>query len=120
MPRFEVLAGKTLVGHTELEMGDPPMGVATGKLLPLPEYRLIQPAVIAKRQGSQAHLALAVRLVGGIELPSAGGVHISDYSDDLGIEDGLEVDVLGIGYPLYEELFPEHVAAYKILFSSEI
>jgi hypothetical protein len=30
---------------------------------------------------------------------------------------GLEIDVLGIGYPLYEELFPKHVADYKARFT---
>ncbi len=89
------------------------MGVAGGKLLPLPEYSIIQPAVIATRESPQAHLGLAVRLIGGQELPAQGGIHITDYSAELGFEDGLEIDVLGIGYPLYGELFPEHVTAYK-------
>jgi hypothetical protein len=113
MPRFEVLAGKALVGHSELELGDAPMGVAGGKLLPSPEYAAIQPSVINTREGSQAHLALVVRLVDGRDLPAQGGVHITDYSAELGLEDGLQVEVLGIGYPLYEELFPEQIAAYK-------
>src|SRR5512133_4403840 len=120
MPRFEILAGNTLVGHSELERGDPPMGVAGGKLLPSPEYSIIQASVIARREGSQAHLGLVVRLVGGRDVPAQGGVHIADYSAELGIEDGLEIDVFGIGYPLYEELFPEHVAAYKAQFSKAI
>jgi len=89
------------------------MGVAGGRLLPSAEYPTIQPSLIATREGSQAHLGLAVRLVGGRELPAQGGVHITDYSAELGIEDGLEVDVLGIGYPLYRELFPDHIAAYR-------
>jgi len=93
------------------------MGVAGGKLLPSPEYSIIQPSVIATRESSQAHLRLVVRLVGGRELPAEGGVHITDYSAELGIDDGLEIDVFGIGYPLYGELFPEHVAAYKAQFS---
>jgi hypothetical protein len=88
------------------------MGVAEGKFLPSPAYARIQPAVLAARESSQAQLSLTVRLIGGQVLPAQGGVHILDYSDELGA-DGLEVSVLGIGYPLYEELFPEHVAAYR-------
>jgi hypothetical protein len=91
------------------------MGVAAGKLLPSPAYGAIQPSVVAAREGSQAHLSFVVRLVAGGELPAQGGVQILDYSAELGAE-GLEVHVLGIGYPLYEELFPEHVAAYKAQF----
>jgi hypothetical protein len=117
MPRFEVLAGEILVGYSELESGDAPMGVATGVLLPTAGYSFVQADLVATRESSQAHLNLAVRLFGGEELPSAGGVHITDYSVELGIEDGIEVAVLGIGYPLYEELFPEHVAAYRAKFA---
>ena len=91
------------------------MGVAMGKFLPSPAYATIQPAVVALREGSQAHLSLVVRLVGGLALPAQGGVQILDYSAELGA-DGLEVSVFGIGYPLYERLFPEHVAAYDAQF----
>ena len=119
MPRFEVLAGRTLVGHSELESGDPPMGVAGGKLLPSPEYAKIQPSVIAARESTQEHLGLLVRLVGGQEPPAQGGVHIIDYSVEPGVEAGLEVEVPGIGYPLYEELFPGHVEDYKAQFAKE-
>jgi len=115
MPRFEVLAGATLVGHSELEHGDAPMGVALGRFLPLPAYAKIQSAVIAAREGSQAHLNLEVRPIGGEALPSQAGVRINDYSAELGPE-GLEVEILGIGYPLYAELFPAHVAAYRAQF----
>jgi len=113
MPRFEVLSAGVLVGHSDLESGDPPMGVATGKFLPLPAYDAIQESVVALREGgSQAHFSLTVRKVGGQELDPVGGVRISDYSAELGSE-GLEVEALGIGYPLYGELFPDQVAAYR-------
>lgn len=79
-------------------------------------YSIIQRSVVATCEESQAHLGLVVRLVGGRDLPAQGGVHITDYSAELGIEDGIEIDVLGIDYPLYGELFPEHVAAYRAQF----
>jgi hypothetical protein len=112
MPRFEVFAGAIPVGYSELELGDAPMGVAAGKFIPSPAYASIHSSVVAAREGSQSHLSLVVRLVNGPELPAQGGVQIFDYSAELGA-DGLEVHVLGIGYPLYAELFPEHVAVYK-------
>ena len=105
MGRFEILAGSVVVGHSELEVGDPSMGVAAGKLLPTTAYAGIQASIIAARGSSQAHLSLAVRQIGGQPLPAQGGVRILDYSADLG-GDGLEVEVLGIPYPLYEQLFP--------------
>jgi hypothetical protein len=105
MARFEVLAGVVVVGHSELEVGDPPMGVAAGKFLPTTAYAGIQALIVAARESSQAHLSLAVRQIGGQPLPAQGGVRIYDYSADLG-GDGLEVEVLGIPHPLYEQLFP--------------
>ena len=115
MSRFNVYAGGTLVGHSELETGDPPMGVAIGRFYPLPAYVAIQAACIAARNQSQEHLALSVRDSGGSVIPAQGGTAILDSSRELG---EIEVHVLGIGYPLYEELFPAHVAAYRKQFSA--
>src|ERR1700733_10186500 len=104
--RFEILANGVLVGGSELEAGDPPMGVAGGRFLPYPAYSTIQSSVVRSRddfQDSQAHLALVIRLKDGAEVPSAGGVRITDYSAELG-DEGLEIEGLGIPYPLYGEL----------------
>jgi hypothetical protein len=118
MLRFEILADGVLIGHSDLEFGDPPMGVAEGKFLPLPGYFAIQPMVVAAREnGLQTHLALVAREPNGPALPAQGGVYIRDYSAELGAE-GLTVEVLGIGYPLYGELFPSHVEAYRARFPS--
>lgn len=116
MSRFEVFVGSIPIGHTELELGDPPMGVALGKFLPSPEYANLQPSIVAAGVGSQAHLSLRVCRSNGQELPAEGGVQILDCSAEMGA-DGLEVHVLGIGYPLYGELFPHHVAAYDAQFT---
>lgn len=118
MPRFvEVLAGSTLIGHSRLEAGDPPMGVAFGRFLPLPAYASIKAEVVAARGRDQAHLNISVRLSNGAVLPAQGGVQLLDYSASFG-DEGLEVEVLGIDYPLYQELFPAHVAAYENQFPS--
>jgi hypothetical protein len=115
--RFEVLANGVLVGGSELEAGDPPMGVASGRFVPCPAYSTIQSSVVKSRDDFQMHLALLVRLKNGADVPSAGGVRITDYSAELG-DEGLEIEVLGIPYPLYGELFPEQVAAYRAQFST--
>jgi hypothetical protein len=118
MPQFKVFAGPILVGYSELEGGDPPMGVAEGKLLPTEAFAAIQPAIEAARETSQAHLALTVRTADGRELPAQGGVRIMDYTAELGLGE-IHVEVLGVGYPLYEELFPDHVAAYNSQFGKK-
>jgi hypothetical protein len=88
------------------------MGVAIGKFVPSPDYAAIKASVVASREGSQEHLSLVVRPTDGQALPAQGGVQILDYSAELGAE-GIQVHVLGIGYPLYAELFPKQVAAYR-------
>ena len=118
MPRFEVFSNTTAIGYSELESGDPPMGVAVGRFLPLPAYEAIQPMVVAARNSSQTHLALTVRTADGHAIPAQGGIQINDYSGELGPED-IEVEVLGIGYPLYEELFPRRYAEYAAGFRKE-
>jgi hypothetical protein len=82
------------------------MGVAAGKFVPTTGYAMIQGLVGAAKGGSQAHLGLGVRLIGGEPIPAQGGLLILDYSAELG-DDGIEIEVLGIPHPLYEQLFPQ-------------
>jgi hypothetical protein len=49
----------------------------------------------------------------GQDIEAEGGIQIIDYAAELG-DDCIEVHILGIGYPLYEELFPDRVAAYRL------
>lgn len=114
---FSIYSGEALIGWSELEFGDPPMGVAFGKFIPAPDYEAIRATVIELRGNDDGALRLSAQRADGMELDSLGGVHIEDHSDELG-EDGLEVSVLGIGYPLYEALFPKHVATYRRQFST--
>lgn len=117
MSRFEIYSGLSLIGWSELELGDPPMGVALGRFLPAPGYAAIQ-AVVAAASGGPLpdDLQLSIREVNGSVLPVSGGVHIADCSSELGSE-GLEVSILGLPYPDYQILFPEHVAAYERQFN---
>ncbi len=118
MKRFEVLVGPTVIGHSDLERGDAPMGVAGGQFVPAPGYASVRLACVAARESSQSHIGFSVRLAGKESVPAQGGVQIFDYSDELG-QAGVEVHVNGIPYPLYERLFPEHVAAYAKQCSAE-
>lgn len=86
------------------------MGVAFGRLIPAEGYAAIQAACIANPAGQNA-LGLSVRTPEGTVIECAG-VGILDYSEEVGPE-GIEVNVLGISYPLYGELFPDHVENYE-------
>jgi hypothetical protein len=111
MTRFYIYSGECLIGWSELELGDPPMGVAFGKFIPAPTYTTVQSQVVSLTGKDQGSLHLSARLSSSKAL-EAVGVCIADYSAEAG-EDGLEVSVLGISYPTYEDLFPHQVAAYE-------
>jgi len=115
--RFSIYNGDALIGWSDFESGDAPMGVAFGKSIPAPGYEAIRSVVVDLRGKDDGVLRLSARLADGTVLDAIGGVHIEDHSDELG-EDGREVAALGIGYPSYETLFPEHVAAYHRQFST--
>jgi hypothetical protein len=109
MSKYQVFIDNILIGHSDLECGDPPMGIASGHFFPLPVYTEFQSQFIPLRELSQSHLALAVTTSDGKIVP-AKCIAIFDYSEEL---DEIQVAVIGIEYLLYEELFPEHYAAYE-------
>ena len=94
-----------------MEVGDPPMGVASGKFRPVPAYSVIRSECIAALgNGRWDHLSLSVMASDGRSLPAQGGVMILDSHE---LKPGeAEVHVAGIPYPLYEQLFPKHVELY--------
>lgn len=110
MALFKVFADNVLVGHSELERGDPPMGVAFGSFSPEPAYSRIQSECVANHS-DQAHLKLSVRTATGVDIPCIG-VSVLDYSAEFDPPE-IEVNVIGVECQLYGELFPEHVAAYE-------
>ncbi|AZC22474.1 hypothetical protein [Pseudomonas sessilinigenes] len=109
-PRFAIFQDSTLLGWTALESSDPPMGVACGQFFVTPAYASVQEQVRARNGTDQSDLHLVAYHLGQ-PLP-AMAVSILDLRQECG-EDAIEVSVLGIAYPLYQQLFPEAVAAYE-------
>ena len=108
LSKYQVFMDKILIGHSDLECGDPPMGVVSGIFLPLPVYERFSSQLIILRDASQKHLMLSV-IRPNDELIPAQVVKIYDYSTELG---EIQIELIGIAYPLYEELFPDLVAGY--------
>ena len=106
--RFSVEYAEVLIGWSDLESADPPMGVAFGRFFPAPEYARLRAEIAAASERSDL-VPLTIRESGGAVLQSTGGVHITDYGDD----DSIEIVILGVSNPSYDELFPDHVAAYE-------
>jgi hypothetical protein len=105
MARFHIYLGKHLVGASNLEFGDPPMGVAFGRFEPNEAYEKIS--------GAQSPGHLSVRYGNGVTLNASGGVHVEGQ-----VGEEMEVSVLGIAQSEYEALFPEHVKAYERQFKN--
>lgn len=117
MDPFCVYSKQVQIGYSNLEMGDPPMGVAFGRFVPSDEYRNIQALVIACREQTQEHFEFSVFQPNGALLPNIG-INIQDFSPELGPEE-IEMAIMGIPYPLYQELFPSHVEWYEKQFSNK-
>lgn len=110
MAKYMVYSKGVLVGHSLLEHGDAPMGVAFGEFIPNNSYSEIQSECMTNH-ADQSALDLSVRTELGVEISCAGAA-VLDYSADSD-QPYAEVNVLGVPYPLYGELFPDHVARYE-------
>ena len=112
--RFEAKLGNEIIGFTELELGDAPMGVAGGRFVPTPAYASIQSHCIKHRDSWEPIPELSIAVTGcDLPIECSGGITISDYSVEL---NEIEICIYGVPYPLYAELFPHHAASYKKAF----
>ena len=109
MAKFLVFHQESLVGHSALEHGDPPMGVAFGEFVPTTGYESIA-AHCKSNHADQSELALSVQTDDGFTIPCIG-VAVLDYSEKAG-EPYAQLNILGIEHDTYKALFPGHVAAY--------
>lgn len=120
---YSIYAGDILIGHSAFETGDPPMGVVSGVFQPLPNFSGLRARGVPERDGAGQPVAdfliwkgLSAKTPAGVELECQGGVCITGCCPDSSPWE-LEVSCLGIPYPLYGDLFPEHVNAYEGMFS---
>lgn len=105
MSRFDVLFGDVVIGHTDLDMGDPVKCIVIGTLEPTTEYSSGQ--VIDSSR-------LSVRLSGSESEFLNGVVAIDDYSADIGpTVTAIEVSVTGISQQNFRRFFPAHFAIYE-------
>ena len=108
--RYEVFSGEFCIGWSELEFGDPPMGVAHGRFYPSDLY------LSSRHTGPDADLRARPEGSQDLFQPS-GGVFIEDLSADFGPE-GIEVSILGLDEPTYRRFFSHHVKTYEDQFPS--
>lgn len=118
---FSIFHGDVLISRSELENGDPPMGVAFGRFVPTDAFAALRSVMKPGRDGAGKEqpdiryiASLRAKTANGIEL-RCSGVAVCEYSEATD-PFALEVSCLGIEEPPYKELFPDHVEAYANLF----
>ncbi len=125
------------IGWAELTRFDPPMGCAAGDFYPNDNYKTIQAVIRQKNDCTGTlgnydeikfqniceqikELALSVRATSQEILNPAGGVHITDYADELENEpDARQLDILGLDTAIFNRLFPGEYEKYENQFSRQ-
>jgi hypothetical protein len=106
--QVEIYHDGKLVGRSDLDAADPPMGVASGPFEPGPSYEPEAHAgeIEGNHNPGGANLTYVVQSTahGVVECQA---VFIQDYNEGL---DERQVSVLGIPYPDYETFFGENPA----------
>ena len=120
---FSIYAGDVLVGHSAFETGDPPMGVVFGAFQPSPHFSELRANEMSPLNSAGQPIGyllvwtgLSAKTPAGEELECQGGISVTGCCPDSSPWE-LEVSCLGIPYPLYKDLFPDHVKAYEGMFS---
>jgi len=120
---FSIFLGDTLIGRSELEDGDPPMGVAVGSFSPSDAFAALRSNMKPALDGTGKEQR-EIRILSGLRAMTVDGVPLAGASVEV-FEYGeahepfaWEVFCIGVEQPPYEELFPDHVRAYLDQFKS--
>ena len=122
---YSIFIENTLIGKTELEFGDPPMGVVFGKI-----------DFININSGYDFFKEYCEKNEIEFEFDSEGKFITTRYIPKLKIIDEENTEIVGLGnyvcgvgnddfdintegipYPFYEEKFPEQIKKYKEMFN---
>jgi len=113
---FSVFYKDDLIGHSRLEYGDPPMGVAQGRFIPLESFNNFRKSHVAIEDKDQRRWqGFNIITENGEELECNLETSIIEYGNP---KDPLDIEVVchAIMKPNYTKLFPHHVAAYEASF----
>jgi len=114
MSRFQITFNGLVIGHTDFEFGDPPMGVAFGRFDATANYSHFQSAFATEPYSAYKELRAITPDGESIE---CAGLSVEDFSGDFG-EQEIQITALGISKPPYSKLFPQHVQLYDQQFPS--
>ncbi|GGZ94537.1 hypothetical protein [Algibacter mikhailovii] len=125
---YNITLNGTLIGTSELEKADAPMGVAFGLI----EFKeIISPYEFFKEYCSNKQIELASdypedKMISTMSIPelkitNEDGIEIKGVGNQITGMDNeeYEISIFGIPYPFYEEEFPHHVKEYENIFNKE-
>jgi len=125
---YNILLNGLLIGTTELEKADAPMGVVFGLI----EFSGIEsPYEFFKKYCLDKQIELAfdypedklisTMSISELKITSDNGIEIKGVGNQITGMDNeeYEISIFGIPYPFYEEEFPHHVKEYENMFNKE-
>ncbi|NVD39091.1 hypothetical protein HT585_09515 [Ensifer sp. HO-A22] len=114
--KVDILCEGHVIGHSDLEPVDPPMGVAGGHFVPAPEYVPSIHALVIDGDdnvsGEYAELSARSDEYGMLV---CAGVYIEDFEETV---QEINVTVLGMAHPEYASVFASH-ALFKAYWGDE-
>ncbi|MGB0906651.1 MAG: hypothetical protein ACPGVT_04090 [Maricaulaceae bacterium] len=115
--RFAIAYKNAVIGHSKLEGGDPPMGVAFGDFIATENFKAFRKTAPVQNVDDEHRIWEGLDLIppNQARVEDIVGVTVAEYGPR-GAPFAIEVTCFGIAYPKYGELFPHHVAAYEAQF----
>jgi hypothetical protein len=122
MKKYRIQLNSQLIGYTQFESADPPMGCVNGKVEFDPS---IEPYAFFSKHCKANNLpvneddpdgkVIFTQTIPGLVAITPDGEAIEAVGAVIqGFEaEGYEIDVIGIPYPFYETEFPHHVESYE-------
>ncbi len=125
---YNITLNGTLIGTSELEKADAPMGVAFGLI----EFNRIESPYESFKEyclNNQIELAydypkdkmISTMSIPELKITNDNGIVIKGVGNQITGMDNeeYEISIFGIPYPFYEEEFPHHVKEYENMFNKE-
>ena len=122
---YKIFLEQKLIGTTELENADAPMGVAFGKINFIKiksGFEFFKQYCENNKIEFEAHLddkLISTRYIPNLKVVDENNAEIIGNGNYIVGMDGndYEINIEGISYPYYEEKFPEHVKRYNEMFN---
>jgi hypothetical protein len=112
---YKILFDGGVIGTSQLEAGDAPMGCAHGIFFPASVFEEFKAAVPCEQDDDpvmKRWVGLSVSTADD-QLIRCHDVVLFEANLGSELELELEVDVIGVDADLYQQLFPQHVLAYE-------